>query len=640
MYKDKRIFVSGGAGVIGTSLVRRLVAAGATVWVGDLKPRPSWLPASVLYRQGDLNELTRAEIEAFSPNAFFHLAATFERSTESYEFWEENDRHNVRLSHHLIHLMKDLPSLERVVFASSYLIYDPDMYQFEVPAAVPTALREIDRMSPRNLCGMAKLMHEKELAFIQRFSQERLKTVSARIYRVYGKNSRDIVSRWVKALLRGETIQVYRKEGMFDYIYADDVAEGLYRLALSEATGVVNLGNGRARRVDELVQALATHFPDMHAIEGESDIPYEASEADMSLFERWTGWRPQRQLEDVLPELVDHYRNAANADRQEQNTSLCAGRSVLISSVSRKISLIRGVRTALDRIEGQRGWAVIGGDVDGDCLGSRFTDAFWRMPRLDNLSLTELIEGCFERGVSRIIPTRDGELSYYAGHSQALRAAGIEVMVSNPETVRVCLDKLAFAEAGARLGFPVIPAAAKLDEGENNRYVVKERYGAGSRSVGLGLDRGSAQRHAMALEHPIFQPFIEGPEISVDVYVTRAGRCKGVVLRRRRVVVNGESQVTESFRDEGLETLFASFAERLGLYGHAVFQAIRTGPGECRIIECNSRWGGASRLSCELGLDSLYWFLLEASGADLDDFPYMRAATDKTLIRYPEDLIQ
>jgi carbamoyl-phosphate synthase large subunit len=61
-----------------------------------------------------------------------HLAATFERSAESYEFWEENFRHNVRLSHHLMSLAKDAPSVKRVVFASSYLIYDPSLYQISM----------------------------------------------------------------------------------------------------------------------------------------------------------------------------------------------------------------------------------------------------------------------------------------------------------------------------------------------------------------------------------------------------------------------------------------------------------------------------------------------------------------------------
>ncbi|MBC8081997.1 MAG: NAD(P)-dependent oxidoreductase [Hymenobacter sp.] len=199
----KRVFISGGAGVIGQEMTRRLAELGADVevLVGDLKPRPADFPARFRYRQGDLNTLTEQEIGAFAPDLFIHLAATFERSTETYGFWEENFQHNVRLSHHLMTVQKDLPTLRRVVFASSYLIYDPALYTFtEVPAA-PRSLRETDPILPRNLTGMAKLAHEIELRFLQTFRAEQFSTVIPRIYRGYGRNGRDITSRWVRMLL-------------------------------------------------------------------------------------------------------------------------------------------------------------------------------------------------------------------------------------------------------------------------------------------------------------------------------------------------------------------------------------------------------------------------------------------------------
>jgi len=43
----------------------------------------------------------------------------------------------------------------------------------------------------------------------------------------YGCNSRDVISRWVRALLAGEPISVFRPEGIFDYIYAADSAKAL-----------------------------------------------------------------------------------------------------------------------------------------------------------------------------------------------------------------------------------------------------------------------------------------------------------------------------------------------------------------------------------------------------------------------------
>jgi carbamoyl-phosphate synthase large subunit len=54
--------ISGGAGVIGREIVPRLAALGATVMVGDLKPRPAQFPAGVIYRMGDLNHISEAGV--------------------------------------------------------------------------------------------------------------------------------------------------------------------------------------------------------------------------------------------------------------------------------------------------------------------------------------------------------------------------------------------------------------------------------------------------------------------------------------------------------------------------------------------------------------------------------------------------
>ena len=140
--KNKRIFVSGGAGVIGREIVNKLVKRGAIVMVGDLVEIPDGFPKNIIYRRGDLNHITQQELNSFNPEIFFHLAATFERSNETYEHWEENFLHNIKLSNHLMTLMRNVPSFKRVVYASSYLIYDKELYNFNKPKEKPVKLKE------------------------------------------------------------------------------------------------------------------------------------------------------------------------------------------------------------------------------------------------------------------------------------------------------------------------------------------------------------------------------------------------------------------------------------------------------------------------------------------------------------------
>ncbi|GAA4349479.1 hypothetical protein GCM10023185_06270 [Hymenobacter saemangeumensis] len=639
----KRIFISGGAGVIGQEMVRCLAALDAEiqVLVGDIKPRPADFPARFQYRQGDLNFLSEQEIADFAPDLFMHLAATFERSTETYGFWEENFRHNVRLSHHLMTVQKDLPSLKRVVFASSYLIYDPALYTFTEAPARPRSLREDDPILPRNLTGMAKLSHEIELRFLQTFRAAQFSTVCPRIYRGYGRNGRDITSRWVRALLAGEEITVYGAESMFDYLYAADTAEGLLRLAAAEAvTGIINLGTGRARRVADVVAVLQQNFPGMLAKYVASDIPFEGSQADMTLWSSHIDWTPPTTLEVAIPEIIAHERAQAAAA-----ASAKAPGHILVSSVSGKVPLVQAVRQAGQRL--YPGIRVIGADINAQALAFHFADESWVMPPTADEQLPNIISYCQEHGVGHIIPTRDGELDFWSRHRAALATAGIAVLVSEPDAVKRCLDKLEFAVLGQQAGLPVIPTSLSIDSlladdaalSQESAFVVKERFGAGSLSLGLNLPYATAVNHAQNLREPIFQPFIQGREISVDGYVDRAGRVHGLVPRTRDIVVSGESQITTTFHDPELVARLSEMVAKLGLYGPFVLQAVLTDDGQLYIIECNCRFGGASTLGIAAGVDSFFWFLQEAAGADLSQYPFRPAPGPLRQVRAAADVV-
>lgn len=636
MFRNRKVFISGGNGVIGNCLVKRLHEQGAVVFVGDLKPRPQGWPKEIKYRQGDLNTITKEELADFQPEFFFHLAATFERSTETYSFWDENFQHNIKLSNHLMSCLKDSSSLKKVVFASSYLIYDPALYQFSKPSA-PYSLKETDPIYPRNLTGVAKLLHEIELRFINNFKRDQFKIVSARIFRGHGLNSKDVISRWVRSLLNKEELKVYRKEGTFDYIFSEDSAEGLMRLAASEeAEGIVNLGTGNARKVLDVLNILNTHFPDLRYTEEDEqvDIPYEASQADMTLYKELTGWLPVNTLEMSIGKIVA-FEQERNGIKEKDTV---AAHNVLITSISKKVSLIRCVRSAMQKI-GTEDSKLYGGDMDDTCIGKYFVDVFWKMPRLNDAAITEIIDYCANSNIRSIIPTRDGELAFWATHKESLAAKGITVLVSSKEAIENTLDKLLFFQKGIELKYPVIPTASSLEGLPGSSFVVKDRYGAGARSIGLNLTKEEAIHHARSISAAIFQEFISGTEYSIDVYIGRSGSLTGAICRSREKVVDGESQVTVTHDDARIEELCLNFAKGLGLTGHCVFQVLVDKNDMIHVIECNARFGGASSLSVAAGLDTFYWFLLENTGADISDYFFRKPLTPLKQVRFPQDKI-
>lgn len=311
--------------------------------------------------------------------------------------------------------------------------------------------------------------------------------------------------------------------------------------------------------------------------------------------------------------------------------------NLLVTSISKKVPLLQTIRQSLH--ENGLVNKLYGADAAANCIGAYFVDEFWCMPKFELLDIGHLINYCIANQIVYIIPSRDGELLYYTQHKPMLVSYGVAVMVSDVEAVKNCLDKQVFYLTLAKQGFPAIVTSPDIKDIDAQQFVVKERYGAGAAQMGIRLTKSDALHHAKLLESPLFQPFIEGIEYSVDLYVDAKGKTKGVIARTRDVVVGGESQITTTVRYPELEQMCAAAAETLGLYGHAVFQVIVDKLGKFHIIECNSRFGGASRLSVAAGLDSFYWFIIESTGQDLDQIPFVRSKEEMRMVRYAEDRI-
>ncbi len=176
-----------------------------------------------------------------------------------------------------------------------------------------------------------------------------------------------------------------------------------------------------------------------------------------------------------------------------------------------------------------------------------------------------------------------------------------------------------------------------MPQGVASKWVVKERFGAGSQNIGLDLDELQAINHAKKLEQPIFQPMIKNQqEISVDLYITKNYHVKNMLLRTRDLVVHGESQITTNFFNKKIESAMRNFALKTGLIGHLVIQAFIDND-KITLIECNARFGGASSFSQRLGVDSFFWFYLECCGFKIDEWPILDLNSRLVQIRYPQD---
>ena len=288
--------------------------------------------------------------------------------------------------------------------------------------------------------------------------------------------------------------------------------------------------------------------------------------------------------------------------------------AILVTSIGAKSALLERVFQARDSFD--KKLQVLGSDADISAPCRYLADAFWLMPTLEKLSFELLLGYCKEHRVRYIIPTRDGELAFFAQHKESLRAHGIFVFVCSYEAVMLCYDKLSFYQKGVQEWAIASTQDPRMLGAK--RYVIKERFGGGSNNIALDLGKEELHKMAKKFENPLFQPYIQGKEYSIDSYVDTKGVCRACVVRSRDKVVDGESKITTIADKADLANKVAAFVERFHIVGHSVAQVIEDQNKTYHLIECNTRFGGASTLSYELGLESFLWFLQEANGKEIE----------------------
>ena len=301
LFKNKNILVTGGCGVIGRELIYKLVLFGANVRCVDFVDLPKKLEKlSIEFYQVDLSDSKSQFLFRYNPDYVFHLAADFERSTESFDFWDSNFNNNVLASRNLLNKVMNCTNLKKIVFASSYLIYNKDLYRKDL-----TFLKETDIIQPRNLCGVAKLQTETDLNFINEFKD--IDVVSARIFRVYGRGSRDIISRWVEDASNDKTIEVFSKDNSFDYIYSEDVADGLIEICKRNLKyKIYNLGTGNSTPIHQIVDILKVKFPNLKINFTDDVIFPEQSGAHMDRLYKETMWQSKYDIEKGIENVISY----------------------------------------------------------------------------------------------------------------------------------------------------------------------------------------------------------------------------------------------------------------------------------------------------------------------------------------------
>jgi len=305
-----RVFLTGGAGFIGSHVSNVLLDAGHQVTVLDNLSTGyrELVPAGAAFIKGDLKNQGKLPGWLDGHDVVIHLAALVPVPVSvkyPVEFAENNVVNTVRL----LESMREA-NVSRIVFSSSATVYG-------APRRLP--IREDDPLGVQsNPYGASKVSAEAFVAAYQRLYG--FDTTILRYFNPYGPNElcepeTHLVPNVVKAALTDQAVPVFWKgEQVRDYIYVEDLAHAHAAVLDQKGLNYFNVGSEVGVKVKDVLQAVTDILDRQLRIDdlGERPGDVAAVYASSEKLRKATGWQPQISLTEGLRRTVDFYSGRLN----------------------------------------------------------------------------------------------------------------------------------------------------------------------------------------------------------------------------------------------------------------------------------------------------------------------------------------
>ncbi len=309
--------------------------------------------------------------------------------------------------------------------------------------------------------------------------------------------------------------------------------------------------------------------------------------------------------------------------------------NILITSASRKVSLVKSFKKVLEKRKGK----VIAGDNNPFSASFFFADEFCVLPNDSSPDfLGKVLEVCKKYNVSLIVPTRDEELPIFSNNRKQFESEGIKIMVADNKTIEICQDKSKFFQFCCENGFSYPKTYSLSERGDENLkfpLFLNEKVSKASKSVFKANNRKELDFYLKTAKQPIIQEYIIAKEYTIDLFVDFSGKIISVVPRERIKVFGGESFVSKTFKNQKIINRAVELAEKLGLVGHNTIQCFFDGK-EVKFIEVNPRYGGGANLSFEAGANTPEFLIKIIEGEEIEAM-IGEFKDNLVMLRYTED---
>lgn len=316
-FAGKRVLVTGGAGLIGSSIVKRLIEMNADVTVIDaMLPqyggnRRNLLEVADRIRMivSDVRQPASVDGLVDGIDFVFNLAGQSSHLDSMSDPLTDLDI-NSRAQVGILEALRNANPQAKILFASTRQVYGRPMY---------LPVDEAHRVHPVDVNGINKLSGE----WFHRLYHEvyGMRTCVLRLTNTYGPGMRIMDARqtflgvWIRRVLSGEAFEIWGGEQLRDFNYVEDVADAFLGAALSErADGrVFNLGSPEVvslRQAGEMLVELngSGRFEIREFPEERRRIDIGDCYCDFAAIDATLGWRPRVLLRSGLQRTLDYYR--------------------------------------------------------------------------------------------------------------------------------------------------------------------------------------------------------------------------------------------------------------------------------------------------------------------------------------------
>lgn len=246
----KKILVTGGAGFIGSHLVKRLVEEGNEVTVLDILLRGNKIDKDIFnniqFVKGDVKDKNLVNKLSKGCDQVYHFSAVLGVDVVADNPVETMDTEVIGMKNIAEAALDN--DIDKIIYASTSGVYGH--------SAIEQSVTETIRLDPRTSYAIAKRYNEIYLAALH--EEKGIESVSLRFFNVYGikQDNRMVIPRFFEQAFSNNPITVFGNGNQTrDFTYIDDTVTSCIQLAeKSKGCEVYNIANEKEATIAELAK--------------------------------------------------------------------------------------------------------------------------------------------------------------------------------------------------------------------------------------------------------------------------------------------------------------------------------------------------------------------------------------------------